>query len=454
MATFLSKADQKKVQLIHLLLESDDALHIESIAQALSVSKKTVQLYLHEFAARLAPFPEFQLQQQENRVYLYRTDDAAVDELYLQYYRDSYNYKLIDWSFRYPKASIEDLAEEEYTSTSTIYRYARLLPEFLAPYQLEFRKSLLQLRGSENHLRAFYYFFYWESAFRDSWPFPQERSKIQLLMKKIMALSGQAWNILQERQVAFWLAITLQRKGQHFEALSSGTFAPVEFQKILQPVLPLTDIHWLYEHLTMLGFLGSQSFDALLAQFATMHSIIPALRLTERFQEVISHYFPHFPFEDNKAELYRIHYQYTNMSKGQPSLFFPIDYATVIEQEAPQAYTVLQAFLKELLQATDEPLDMLLYHYYFLFEKDGLWQTGAPFVNLCLLHDRDHSYQAWWQQEVLRRFGTRRNIRFTTEQAADLVVANYPVVTEKPLLLIRDLPTERNWQQLEHRILA
>ncbi|HFM6037102.1 TPA: helix-turn-helix domain-containing protein, partial [Enterococcus faecium] len=48
----------------------------------------------------------------------------------LHFYRKSYNYHLIEFMYQHPEKNLEDYADAQYTSVSTVFRYAKLLVKY------------------------------------------------------------------------------------------------------------------------------------------------------------------------------------------------------------------------------------------------------------------------------------------------------------------------------------
>ncbi|MGC6986098.1 helix-turn-helix domain-containing protein [Enterococcus hirae] len=128
MQTFLTKASQKKVKLIHFLLEADNGYTMDEIQQYIGGSVKSISLYMKELSELFKQFNGKIVLQNENnqRFCIQKEEDFPIYSIYLPYYKESYNYQLIDFMFKYPEKRIEDFAEKQYTSTSTVFRYRRL----------------------------------------------------------------------------------------------------------------------------------------------------------------------------------------------------------------------------------------------------------------------------------------------------------------------------------------
>ncbi|HFU5916924.1 TPA: hypothetical protein ACH6KR_002507, partial [Enterococcus faecium] len=79
--------------------------------------------------------------------------------------------------------------KEQFTSVSTVFRYAKLLIPYFRRYHITFHPFQLELNTSEANIRSFFYYFYWNSTREssDKWPFHIEQKEIE---KYIVAFEG------------------------------------------------------------------------------------------------------------------------------------------------------------------------------------------------------------------------------------------------------------------------
>ncbi|BDP80322.1 hypothetical protein EfmAA290_09980 [Enterococcus faecium] len=174
MQTFLTKTSFKKVVLLDYLLEKDNWCAMEELAKLLNVSVSTVfryaKLLIPYFRRYHITFHPFQLEL--NAFFIKKEKDFPIYNIYLHFYKASYNYHLIDFMYKYPRSVLKDFAKEQFTSVSTVFRYAKLLIPH--PFQLE-------LNASEANIRSFFYYFYWNSTREssDKWPFHIEQKEIE-----------------------------------------------------------------------------------------------------------------------------------------------------------------------------------------------------------------------------------------------------------------------------------
>lgn len=166
MNTFLTKSSQKKIKLFNYLLEKNKWRTITDLKELLNVSSKSILLYVEELSGIFKQFNgKIELKNENNqRFYIYKEENFPIYNIYLYYYRQSYNYNLIDYMYKYPERNLEDYADAQFTSVSTVFRYAKLLVRYFKRYNMTFHTFSLELNNKESQIRSFYYYFYWNSS--------------------------------------------------------------------------------------------------------------------------------------------------------------------------------------------------------------------------------------------------------------------------------------------------
>ncbi|EOH55788.1 M protein trans-acting positive regulator [Enterococcus faecium EnGen0263] len=132
MQTFLTKVSQKKIKMIHLLLETDRWCSIEELQNELKVSSKSILNYLTDLEELFQQYPDKVILKNENnrRFSMEKQENFPIYTIYLHFYRKSYNYHLIEFMYQHPEKTLENYADAQYTSVSTVFRYAKLLVKY------------------------------------------------------------------------------------------------------------------------------------------------------------------------------------------------------------------------------------------------------------------------------------------------------------------------------------
>lgn len=129
MQTFLTKTSFKKVVLLDYLLEKDNWCAMEELRNLLNVTEKSVLHYIEELEDLFKQYNgNILLKNEDNkRFFIKKEKDFPIYNIYLHFYKASYNYHLIDFMYKYLRSVLKDFAKEQFTSVSTVFRYAKLL---------------------------------------------------------------------------------------------------------------------------------------------------------------------------------------------------------------------------------------------------------------------------------------------------------------------------------------
>lgn len=132
MQTFLTKTSFKKVVLLDYLLEKDNWCAMEELRNLLNVTEKSVLHYIEELEDLFKQYNgNILLKNEDNkRFFIKKEKDFPIYNIYLHFYKASYNYHLIDFMYKYLRSVLKDFAKEQFTSVSTVFRYAKLLMEW------------------------------------------------------------------------------------------------------------------------------------------------------------------------------------------------------------------------------------------------------------------------------------------------------------------------------------
>ena len=141
MQTFLTKTSVKKVVLLDHLLEKNDWCTIKELKSLLKVTNKSVLHYIEELSGLFEIYDGriYLLNDENKRFYVKKEEDFPIYAIYLHFYKSSYNYQLIDFMYRQPEKSLKDFAEKQFTSVSTVFRYAKLLGPYFERYHIDFQ---------------------------------------------------------------------------------------------------------------------------------------------------------------------------------------------------------------------------------------------------------------------------------------------------------------------------
>nr|WP_230937739.1 hypothetical protein [Pediococcus acidilactici] len=145
---------------------------------------------------------------------------------------------------------------------------------------------------------------------------------------------------------------------------------------------------------------------------------------------------------------------------GNTDVFFNRSYITELEAERPRECQIMNNFHQELLKNASESVEKLLsnwqqlfLNYYFVLDYYGLFVKQAVPIKILVKDDVHHTHRLWLMNKIRAYFGHSFTFEFfdykTPVSQVDLVISNFYVNTgDTPLILMKVLPTERNWRQL------
>ncbi|MDB1652319.1 helix-turn-helix domain-containing protein [Enterococcus durans] len=474
MQTFLTKTSVKKVVLLDYLLEKDAWSTIKELQKKLKVTDKSILHYIEELTELFQNYDGIHLLNDENkRFQVKKEEDFPIYTIYLYFYKASYNYQLIDFMYRQPEKSLKDFAEEQFTSISTVFRYAKLLTPYFRRYQIGFQPYKLHLNAKEQEIRCFYYYFYWNSTRenRDSWPFDTELSRIEKYIKDFENVYHLSLEPLQQRIFSYWLAIILERSNVASVTIDTHTQAVIDrdphflqlkkWQRESALRLAVNEVYFLYQIIYSFGIIdGNARYENSYA-IAHQEMLTCSYRAVENLAVALKQNF-HFELAVTDPELlfnFIAFHERSRLFYGNTDLFFNRSYRKEVQAEKPKNYNLVESLHDTLKQQADPDLasvlenwEQLFLNYYFILDYYDLFLSKYPPLKVLIQDDLHHTHRLWLMNKINAYFGHSYTFAFydykTKVSEVDLVVSNYYFNTgETPLVLMKNIPTERNWRQ-------
>ncbi|MFR3683873.1 MAG: helix-turn-helix domain-containing protein [Enterococcus sp.] len=476
MQTFLTKTSVKKVVLLDHLLEKNDWSTIKELKSLLKVTNKSVLHYIEELSGLFEIYDgRIRLLNEENkRFYVKKEEDFPIYAIYLHFYKASYNYQLIDFMFRNPEKSLKDFSEKQFTSVSTVFRYAKLLDPFFQRYRIEFQPYKLHLQAKEERIRCFYYYFYWHSTRENfgNWPFSTNLDTIESYIERFEKDYRISLEPLQKRIFSYWLAIIMERSkiadisikasvrmvidlDPHFEQLKNWHFKT-------DMALKTDELYFLYQVIYSFGIIdGNKCYEN---SYAAAHqkAATDSYRAVENLALALKQAF-NFELAVKDQELlfnFIAFHERSLLFYGNTDLFFNRSYRKEVQVEKPKHYHIIEAFHQTLNQMADKSIsnilenwEQLFLNYYFVLDYYGLFLSRVEPLKILVQDDLHHTHRLWLMNKINVHFGHTYTFAFydykTNASEVDLVVSNYYFNTgNTPLVLMKNIPTERNWRQL------
>ncbi|EPI00233.1 M protein trans-acting positive regulator HTH domain protein [Enterococcus faecalis 13-SD-W-01] len=480
MQTFLTKTSLKKVLLLEYLLEKNNWCTMSELKKILRVTDKTILSYIEELTHLFQQYnSKIILKNDNNKQFrVQKEEDFPIYNIYLYFYRSSYNYNLINFMYNYPEKTIKDYAEEQFTSVSTVFRYAKLLRPYFERYRLDFQSFKLDLNADEISVRSFYYYFYWHST-RESngyWPFKTELSKIESAADSFEEVYQISFDPFQKRVFSYWLTINLERS-QVKKICIDRKYKKVadmdQYFGLLRDwaekagfIFEEDELYFLYRVIYAFGVIdGNKKYENSHAlshkknstcSYRAIQNMAKTLKSTFGFELDIAD--PELVFN------FAAFHERSLLFYGNTDLFFNRSYVTEIKEEDPEAYQVMEDLRKKLNKTADKELskvlenwEQLFLDYYYVLDYYHLFLKRFDPLKILVKDDLHHTHRLWLMNKIHSYFGHSYVFAFydykTKVSNVDLVISNYYLDTgETPLVLMKNIPTERNWRQLEEKL--
>jgi hypothetical protein len=475
MQTFLTKTSQKKIRLLSFLLENNRWCAMAELQEILGVSQKSILHYTAELTQIFEQYHgKITLKNDNNqRFYIEKSENFPVFTIYLHFYRRSYNYNLIDFMYRYPEKNLEDYAEVQFTSVSTVFRYAKLLIPYFQRYQLTFHTFKLELVAEEISIRSFFYYFYWNSTRDGSWPFQTNLAVIEEYITAFEVIYQLTLDSLQRRVFTYWLAINLERS--RFNEVSvepsyQNMIIDDPYFELLKKwadhlKLPFSkaELCFMYQIIYAFGIIaGHKKYED---SYAAIHEQANTLayQAVLNLEQVLQQEF-NFDLALSDRELmynFVAFHERSILFFGNTDFFFNRSYAAEIKKEQPKVYEKIAAFQQALIKQANQEVQQLLKNweqlfldYYYVLDYYDLLLNNLNPIKILIQDDLHHTHRLWLMNKINTYFGHSHILAFYDYQTqiadVDLVISNYYLDTQdKPLLLMKNIPSDRNWRQLE-----
>lgn len=476
MQTFLTKTSLKKIVLLDYLLEQNAPCEIDELKKILHVTDRSILNYVDELTELFEKYDSKILLLNDNnkRFQIQKEEDFPIYTIYLHFYKASYNYHLIQFMYNHPEKTLKDFAEKQFTSVSTVLRYAKLLEQYFNRYRIHFHPYRLQLTADERKIRSFFYYFYWNATREngDKWPFQITLSKIEHLISSFEKNYQITLEPLQKRVFSYWLAINLER------SQIKNVVVTVDDQSVIQAdpnferlqkwnnqsglFLDENELFFLYQVIYSFGIIdGNSQYENSYATVQKKHQT-RSYKIVLHLDKVLREMFKFNLAVDDQELIFNFiaFHERSSFFFGNTDLFFNRSYIDEVKEESPKKYRIIEEFHQRLTDTTDQDLALLLQNweqlflnYYFILDYYDLFSFYIDPIKILVHDDLHHTHRLWLMNKINALFGHSYTFAFydyqTNIREVDLVISNYYFNTgEIPLILMKNIPTERNWRQL------
>lgn len=219
MRDLLDSSSFRRLKFIESMLEENRWWKTEKIATQLECSESTVKSDIHYFRLYFSSIFKFETSKQKG-IRLTITNTFQWDNFYQQIMRECMHVQFVNLLFYDSFHTLEEYAEELYTSVSSVKRCMEQVKPVLEKYGLTIQQKPIRVQGKEKQIIFFYGVLFWEeygtSFLKLNFSYEAEAYELIKTFKEKMnlALSSSLMN-----KISLWLVLMFERysKGHHVE---------------------------------------------------------------------------------------------------------------------------------------------------------------------------------------------------------------------------------------------
>ena len=222
MRNILSIHDAKMLSLLEELNRSRQPTSLESLHKKLSMPTRTIYNYIQEFNDYNLPVL---VKSGKQGVNLYIPRDSSFRCVYKAIYENSLELTLFQQLFLTENLSLKTVADNNFTSLSTVKRAFSKIKKILAYEGIVISTSRKTIGGDEENVRQLLHFFYAEKYANLEFLSEEQQACLHHLIQSLFQEQGKKLYINQINRYMRWLYINLTRiKYHHFVELTDRKF--------------------------------------------------------------------------------------------------------------------------------------------------------------------------------------------------------------------------------------
>lgn len=219
MRELLDSSSLRRLKFIESMLEENRWWKTEKIAAQLECSESTVKSDIHYFRLYFSSIFKFETSKQKG-IRLTISNTFQWDNFYQQIMRECMHVQFVNLLFYDTFHTLEEYAEELYTSVSSVKRCMEQVKPIFEKYGLTIQQKPIRVQGNEKQIIFFYGVLFWEeygtSFLKLNFTYEAEAYELIKTFKEKMnlALSSTLMN-----KISLWLVLIFERfsKDYHIE---------------------------------------------------------------------------------------------------------------------------------------------------------------------------------------------------------------------------------------------
>ncbi|WP_265459197.1 helix-turn-helix domain-containing protein [Enterococcus sp. HY326] len=214
MKEMLSSTSRRRITLLNLLFVMLDKIDLESLAQRLHTSKKTVLTDIEFFQENWPEIVSIDYNTTTG-ISLTEAKNQTIQSIYTDFLQDSLEFQLLEGIFFNPNQSGRYWEKQLFISTSSLYRMSLRMEKVLKNHGILLQKNPYNLVATdEKQFRNFFKIYFSEAYGVKRWPFDFMQSQLLTLVRQISADFSLEINEIQVYDYSFRLAVMLIRTQQ------------------------------------------------------------------------------------------------------------------------------------------------------------------------------------------------------------------------------------------------
>lgn len=220
MRDLLDSSSSRRLMFIECMLKENQWWKTEKIAAQLKCSESTVKSDMNYFRLYFSSTFKFETSKQKG-VRLNILHEFQMDNFYQQILRECLNVQFVNLLFYDSLQTLEEYAEELYTSVSSVKRCIELVKPVLKKYGLTIQQKPIRIQGQEKQIIFFYGVLFWEEYGTSCLKRHSRCNKeAYTLVKAFKTENKLALSATLMNKMTLWLVLIFERlsKANHIES--------------------------------------------------------------------------------------------------------------------------------------------------------------------------------------------------------------------------------------------
>ncbi len=482
MENLLQKKERRQLRLAEFLIEKDDWLTFQELAEELGCSERILKYDLNHFKET---FSYFKIESSHDGIRLIFNKNKGFKNIYQSVFDSSHAFQLLELLFFEENYSINQLADRLYISSSSLYRLINQVNEVLIDYGFQIETNPCRLTGAENEIRYFYYKYFFEKYTILTWPYDEiDQPIINDLLGFLIMVTNSKTDFAYYNMAKLILYINFNRyQKKHYISIESQSLNTLisslsisekkieYFEKKYRLKIDETFIAQIFSPFVQTAYFFN--YDQLVAESKINEEIAGRIQQIEKLLQHVSKD-NQIKLADNKNLILELYNSHLLENYDPRSGYILYDRNTLflnrLKENYPDFYQSIRLRIMEYRKNTglnliDKNVNYMLYT--LIVEWEYLLpqlQDNIEAVKVLILSNRtiSHSYLLKYILEtefpdllsVDIYTGAILSVNSLDKLDYDFIVSNFPIpdLRNKESFYIENLPSKNQLSQIQHQI--